>query len=217
MEFLASSSIPVVPLDEAVRRPNCIALTFDDGFRNLLDHAIPVLDRLRLPATIFVVSRYCGRSNDWPSQHAGVPRLSLMGWDDLAGLPPGISTGAHTDTHPDLNGLPETECEKELGDCQNQIEQRLGKPVRWLAYPYGSGSANVRSAAARHFDLAVGTSLRFVSSRSSALDLPRIDAYYLRGRSSLDRLFRPSGALYIGVRRAFRDARRWYSTWPAAG
>jgi len=73
MEFLASSSIPVVPLDEAVRRPNCIALTFDDGFRNLLDHAIPVLDRLRLPATIFVVSGYCGGLNDCRASLPAVP------------------------------------------------------------------------------------------------------------------------------------------------
>ncbi|MGD0013360.1 MAG: polysaccharide deacetylase family protein [Bryobacteraceae bacterium] len=212
MEFLASSSVPVVPLDEALRRPNCVAITFDDGFRNLLDHAVPLLDRLRLPATIFVVSGYCGGSNNWPSQPSGVPGLRLMDWRDLASLPAWISIGAHTNTHPRLPALPEAECERELLVCQNQIEQHLGRPTRWLAYPYGSRSASVMAAAGRHFDFAVGTSLQFVSSRSCALDLPRIDAYYLRGRFTLERLLRPSGALYIGFRRVLHNVRGFNST-----
>ena len=207
MEFLAASSVAVVPLDEALRRPNCVAITFDDGYRNLLDHAVPLLDRLRFPATIFVVSGYCGGSNNWPSQPSGVPGLPLMDWRDLASLPSWISIGAHTDTHPHLTALPEAECERELRDCRDQIEQHLGRRTRWLAYPYGSRSASVMAAAGRHFDLAVGTSLRFLSARSCALDLPRIDAYYLRGRFTLERLFRPSGALYIGFRGVLRNVR----------
>jgi peptidoglycan/xylan/chitin deacetylase (PgdA/CDA1 family) len=211
MEFLASSSVPVVPLDEALRRPYSVAITFDDGFRNLLDHAVPLLDRLRLPATIFVVSGHCGGSNNWPSQPPGVPGLPLMDWRDLASLPPWISIGAHTRTHPHLTALPEAECERELCDCQSQIEQHLGKRTRWLAYPYGSRSASVMAVAGRHFDLAVCTSLRFLSSHSCPLDLPRIDAYYLRGWFTLERLFRPSGALYIGFRGALRKVRSFKS------
>src|SRR6202043_11676 len=68
MDFLAASGIPVVPLNEVMKRPGSVAITFDDGFRNFADHAVPVLERHRLPATVFVVSRYCGLTNDWPSQ-----------------------------------------------------------------------------------------------------------------------------------------------------
>src|SRR5580700_4908300 len=81
MEFLAQSGIPVVPLDQAVARPGSVALSFDDGFGNLADHALPVLEQYHLPATIFVVSRYCGKMNNWPSQPAGgVPQLPLLSW-----------------------------------------------------------------------------------------------------------------------------------------
>jgi len=209
MEFLAASGIPVVPLDQALHRPGSIAITFDDGFCNLLDHAVPVLERLRLPATIFVVSEYCGRNNNWPSQPHGVPDLPLLSWDKLSALPPLISLGAHTMTHPDLRRLSVEECERELCECQGQIEQHLGRPVRCLAYPYGASSPQVRSLADRHFELAVGTSLRFLSTRSSRLDLPRIDAYYLRGWFSLERLFTESGSLYIGFQSLLRDVRRF--------
>lgn len=212
MEFLAASPVPVVPLDQALLRPNSIAITFDDGFRNFQDYAAPILDRLRLPATVFVVSGYCGGRNNWPSQPSGVLDLPLMDWRDLASLPPWISIGAHTNTHPHLTKLNGKQCERELRDCQDQIEQHLGRQIRCLAYPYGSRSASVMAAAGRYFDLAVGTSLRFLSPRSCALDLPRIDAYYLKGRFSLERLFQPLGTLYVGFRSVLRTVRHGYST-----
>ena len=212
MEFLAASGIPVVPLDQASRRPGSVAITFDDGYRNLLDRAIPVLKLHRLPATIFIVSEYCGRRNNWPSHPRGkVPDLPLLSWDELSALPPLISLGAHTMTHPDLSRLSAEECERELRECQDKIQKRMGRPVRWLAYPYGASSSQVRSLAGRHFDLAVGTSLQFLSPRSNHLDLPRIDAYYLRGWFPLERLFTGSGNLYMGLRSLLRDVRRFVS------
>jgi len=211
MEFLVSSSISVVPLEEVLERPGSVAITFDDGFSNFLDYAAPVLESLHLPATVFLVSGYCGGRNNWPSQPAGALDLPLMGWRELASLPPWISVGAHSVTHPHLTKLPEAECELELSACKNDIEQHLGRHIRSVAYPYGSRSAKVTAAAGRYFDFAVSTSLKFLSPRSSPLDLPRIDAYYLRGRLSLEQLFQPMGVLYVGVRNALRNARRLYS------
>jgi peptidoglycan/xylan/chitin deacetylase (PgdA/CDA1 family) len=209
MEFLATSGIPIAPLDQVLHRPGSIAITFDDAFRNLLDDAIPTLARLRLPASIFVVSDYCGRSNNWAVQPGKtIPHLPLLTWEELAALPPLISLGAHTMTHRPLTRLSQKECEQELAGCRLQMEQRLKRPVRWLAYPYGVSSTQVRCLTSRYFDLAVGTSLRFLSARSSPLDLPRIDAYYLRGRFSLERLFTRSGSLFIAFRCLLREARR---------
>jgi peptidoglycan/xylan/chitin deacetylase (PgdA/CDA1 family) len=212
MEFLAGSGIPVAPLDQAIRQPGSLAITFDDGFHNLLDHAIPLLDRLKLPATIFVVGDYCGRRNDWPSQpRRGIPDLPLLNWEELKGLPGFISIGAHTMTHPDLSRLPPEECDFELSECQAQIERRLACRVRWLAYPYGASSAKVRTAAGEHFDLAVGTSMRFFSSRDDLLDLPRIDAYYLRDWFPLERLCTFPGSVYVRLRSLLRETRKLVS------
>jgi peptidoglycan/xylan/chitin deacetylase (PgdA/CDA1 family) len=221
MEFLASSGIPVLPLDQALDCPGSVAITFDDGFRNILDEALPALERHRFPATIFVVSGYCGRRNNWPGQGAGTPSLPLMSWPELAGLPALISVGAHTATHPNLMLLPASECEREMSECQTRIEQSLGRPVRWLAYPYGASSPEVRSLAGQHFDLAVGTVLRFLPAQWNPLDLPRIDTYYFRGWLSLERLFTRPGGLYLGARRLLREARssvrRWRGPAPEYG
>ncbi len=209
IESLAASGIPLVPLDRVAASPGSIALTFDDGYRNLAEHAFPVLERFRVPATVFVVSRFCGLLNNWPSQPPGaVPELPLLSWNELASLPPGIDIGAHTATHPRLPALAAEECDREMAECRHEIENRLVRPVRWLAYPYGACSAGVRSAASRHFELAAGTSLRFVSPGANPMDLPRIDMFYFRGRHTVDRLFSPWMRAYIAIRNAAREARR---------
>jgi peptidoglycan/xylan/chitin deacetylase (PgdA/CDA1 family) len=209
MEFLATSGIPVVPLDQVLSRPGSVAITFDDGFRNLLEHAIPELERHNFPAAIFLVSGYCGRNNDWPGQsYDKAAQLPLMSWDEIASLPPQISLGAHTITHPDLTRISADECERELRGSKEQIEQRLGRPVRWLAYPYGASSPKVRVAARQQFELAVGTSLRFTPAQPDLMDLPRIDTFYLRGSFSIESLFTAPGNVYIGIRHQIRRIRK---------
>src|SRR5271157_1014002 len=125
MELLAVSGIPVVPLDQVSDRPGSVAITFDDGYRNLLDHAIPLLKLHKLPAAIFIVSEYCGYRNTWPAPSRGrVPDLPLLSCEELSALPPLISLGAHTMTHPDLSRLSAEDCERELRECQDKIQQR---------------------------------------------------------------------------------------------
>lgn len=207
IESLCEAKIPIVPLDRVGRIPGSVALTFDDGYGNLADHAFPMLEQLGLPATVFIVSRYCGLSNQWPGQPAGsVPDLSLLGWEELAALPRGIAVGAHTATHPHLTELPPDECDRELRECRDEIEQRLSRQVSTLAYPYGATSDAVRRMAGRYFSLAAGTSLGFLSPDSNPLNMPRIDMYYFRDGFSAN-LFGPATGMYISVRGILRDVR----------
>ncbi len=110
MAWLARSGMPVVSLAEVQATPHAVALTFDDGFRNFFEHALPVLERYRFPATVFVVSGFCGGRNDWPTQprNAGIPILELMDWSEVQqAAQAGISIGCHTVNHPRLPLLPE--------------------------------------------------------------------------------------------------------------
>jgi peptidoglycan/xylan/chitin deacetylase (PgdA/CDA1 family) len=211
MESLAGSGIPVVPLQEAPRRPGSIAITFDDGLRSVLDHAAPALDRHQFPATVFVVAGFCGRSNDWPNRAYGkVPVMPLLTWGELASLPPAIALGAHSMTHPDLTRLRPEDCDRELRESRDRIEQCAGRPVGALAYPYGASSPSVRGLARRHFEMAVGTSLRFLGPDDDPMNLPRLDAYYFRGRRRLDSLFSPWNRLHLAARRALRETRHGF-------
>jgi len=67
VETIRCERIPVVPLRQIRQTNGAICLTFDDGFRNFTEHALPVLLEYQIPATLFVVSGYCGKSRGWAS------------------------------------------------------------------------------------------------------------------------------------------------------
>ena len=209
MDFLAQAGIPVVSLAQALTQPGSVAITFDDGFANLVDHAVPVLAQHNFPATIFLVTSYCGRQNNWPGQsYDKASVLPLMSWEQAAALPPAITLGAHTVNHPDLTRLTPDECERELRECRDQIGEHLGHAPCWLAYPYGASSTHVQQIARRYFNLAVGTTLRFLPAHPNPMDLPRIDTFYLRDSFPIERLFTPVGSAYIGIRNLLRQLRQ---------
>ena len=151
MELLKREGAPVVAAGEIASRPGSVALTFDDGFQNFYTHAFPVLREFGFPATVFIVSGYCGGRNNWPTQSAGVPVLDLMGWSEIREVSRyGVSLGAHTVTHPHLGSLPTAEAERELRQSRAEIQDRTGVRVTEFAYPYGDWNPALRGLAARH-------------------------------------------------------------------
>ena len=209
MESLAANSIKVVPLQQIRQHPEAVAITFDDGFANFADQAVPVLRQLNFPATVFVISGYCGQKNNWPTQPPGVPQLPLMGWRALRDLPEQILLGAHTITHSDLRTLSDSEIAREVLESRIEIEQQTGRPVETFAYPYGGVDARAESVIRREFHSGCGTRLDFVHPESDSAVLPRLDAYYLKSTLWFQRPFGISNALYIALRRTLREARSW--------
>jgi peptidoglycan/xylan/chitin deacetylase (PgdA/CDA1 family) len=211
MARLAEMKIPVAPLSAIRTARGAIALTFDDGFRNFFEHAFPVLQEFHFPATVFAVSGYCSQRNTWPSQplRPFVPKLDLMSWSELEQISKaGICVGSHTVTHPRMSRLAEADIENELRVSRAELEDRIGKAVDVFAYPYGDSTPSVRRAVARHFRLACGTRLDFVSPDSDSMELPRIDAYYLQNRWCFQTLGTKYGTAYIAARRSLREARQ---------
>lgn len=207
MEALAKRA-RVVPLAGIPANPGSVAITFDDGFGSFAEHAVPVLERLSLPATVFVVSGYCGGRNNWPTQSSGIPPMPLMGWSELRALPPSISIGAHTVTHPDLTALSDSQVLAELRQSREEIEQNTGRAVTTFAYPYGALDARTRAMARREFALACGTRLAFTETGADVADLPRLDTYYLGSDQWFGHLFDFSTVTYVALRRFARELRR---------
>jgi peptidoglycan/xylan/chitin deacetylase (PgdA/CDA1 family) len=126
-----------------------VLLTFDDGYRVLLDRAIPDLEARRIPALIFPVSSFVGSENTWELNLPG-RRFSHLGWDEIDSLAhAGFSFGSHARTHRDLTRLPPGELREELVRSREEIEGRLGTPVRSLSYPYGRVNERVCREAER--------------------------------------------------------------------
>jgi peptidoglycan/xylan/chitin deacetylase (PgdA/CDA1 family) len=126
-----------------------LLLTFDDGYRVLLDRAVPALEARKIPALLFLVSAYMGAENTWeldlPGRH-----FRHLGWDEAADLARrGFSFGSHGRTHRDLTRLSPGEARDEIARSRREIEERLGTPVRSFSYPYGRLNDAVRVAVER--------------------------------------------------------------------
>jgi len=134
-------------------RPRTLHVTFDDAFRNIAD-VLGALERLAVPATIFACAGFAEDGAHFRvaelSQRAPADEdeLLTMSWDMLQEVAErGVEIGSHTVSHPHLPELGDHELHSELRESRERIEDRLGRPCRVLAYPYGHHDARVRAAA----------------------------------------------------------------------
>ena len=158
-----------------------VLLTFDDGYQNLLPNVHPLLKGLGFPYTVFLVSERVGRTNDWvvPEGYEPTP---LLTWEEIAQMRAdgGVDFQAHTRTHPKLAEIAPDDARREMADCKNELEQRLGTKITTLCYPYGSVSDAVADGAAEAgYAQAVTTEFGRVRTDDHALRLPRISVYHV--------------------------------------
>ena len=209
LQALKDSRVPVVPLRDLPSTVSpAVALTFDDGYQNFADLAAPELAGHGFPATVFLVTSFCGRTNDWPGQWPAIPRLPLMSWTTIRSLSrAGLDFGAHTATHPNLSQLDEAAARDEILASKREVADRLGLPVESFAYPYGSASAAVRRLVAENFSHGCATNLGFVTPASRPEALERLDVYYLSRLYFFRHLFDTPARGYLALRGLLREWR----------
>jgi peptidoglycan/xylan/chitin deacetylase (PgdA/CDA1 family) len=150
----------VLPLCDALDRLDATgrlprgeaALTFDDGFAALHEHAMPILARQQLPATVFLVAQTLtpeGQAVDWVDT-PGTEPLSTLTLDQVLEMQDaGVDFQSHSWAHLDLTQLSEAECVRDLRESRELLSDLLGRPVPLLAYPRGRHTPHVRRAAKR--------------------------------------------------------------------
>lgn len=140
MAWLAATG-RVVTLDAAIDllagtaggdgREDPVVVTFDDGTADLAEHAMPVLERHGVPATVYLATRFVDEGIAFPDD--GTP-LSWSAVKDMAatGL---VTVGSHTHGHLLLDRLPAAEAADELDRSRQLIEDHVGAPAHHFAYP----------------------------------------------------------------------------------
>lgn len=128
--------------DGSSKKP-CL-LTFDDGFKSNLHFARNVLDELNISALFFI----CPDIMDLRGEklHEAITcrmevdiKSDLINWDDVAELISiGHDIGSHTNTHQRLNIKDGNILEYEIGQSSKKIESKIGKKVKWFAFPFGN-------------------------------------------------------------------------------
>lgn len=120
------------------REDRVVAITFDDGYRNNLEHALPVLSANGFTATCYAISDALGGRNDWDADK-GVEQKALMSAAELRQwAEAGMDVGAHTRHHAALKTLDIETARDEIFGAKRELEAALGAEVRHFCYPYGS-------------------------------------------------------------------------------
>jgi len=124
-----------------------VVVTFDDGYQNIVDNALPELAKRRIPATIFMVAGALGVTPNWEDYSGGTDLAMhevIMTAEQLRALPSDlVQIGSHTRTHPMLGRLPEQQVRTELSTSRALLEEIVGREVKLFSFPYGSFNAEV--------------------------------------------------------------------------
>lgn len=184
MRYLATTGYNVIPLADLLdyisgKReslpPNPVVITVDDGWRCTYTEIYPELKKLGFPFTVFIYPKFIQKG----------PNPYAMSWDEVKQMAEeGVDIQSHSFSHPYLTyrhnaSLSEDEyvqwLEDELIRSKTAIEKRTGKPVRFLAYPYGDYDTRVsRAAAAAGYQGAVTSDYGHVRKGSNPFRLRRV-------------------------------------------
>lgn len=174
----------IVSLAEAQRRilsgknsRPTVAITFDDGYADNCDFALPLLLDRELPFTYFVTSKNV--ANDLPFPHdveRGEPLPPNSVADIQALSDAGIEIGAHTRTHVDLATIEPRRLDDEINGSKHDLEEMTGRAVRYFAFPFGQ-RVNMTPES---FELARDGGFAGVCSAYGGYNFPGRDPFHLK-------------------------------------
>jgi peptidoglycan/xylan/chitin deacetylase (PgdA/CDA1 family) len=152
-----------------------IILTFDDGYRNFLTAALPVLRKHSFAAIVFLVAGRIGGVADWDANYGEA--APLMTWPELLEIEnEGIELGCHSLIHQPMTEMSDAELVTDTRKARRILERRLGHSVDHFAYPYGAENPSVQKSVARlGFKSAVSCRPGLSRPGDDPMCLPRID------------------------------------------
>lgn len=173
MGYRGLSMRDLEPYLKGERRGRVVGITFDDGYQNNVQNALPVLKKHGFTATCYAVSSMTGAVNSW-DRDIGVAQQPLMtanDWD--LWIRSGMEVGSHTRTHADLKNLSSDSAIDEIAASRRELQDDLGCEVRHFCYPYGRFDAEHRQMV-QHAGYVTATTTRRGRAR------PSDDLYTLR-------------------------------------
>jgi len=195
LRFLADHH-PVISLAEACEHllgdrkiaEGSVVITFDDGFEDNYTNAFPILEKYRVPATIFLATGTMEGTNRW-MQTSDYPSRKMLTWDQAREMAEsGITFGSHSVTHPSLPTLTGPQLRRELRNSKATIERQLPHRCDFFAYPYGHlNDETVTAVREAGYLAACSTRSGFNNSNRDPFVLHRIEVYGTDGWRQLKR------------------------------
>jgi peptidoglycan/xylan/chitin deacetylase (PgdA/CDA1 family) len=186
MDYLDSQAYRVVDvltaidlLDSGKPLARTVAMTFDDGFLDVAEHALPILSERGFQATVFVSPAVTDGRASFSWYNGQQP--PLLNWDDIVELDRDgtLRFEAHSLTHPNLPALDDASAEEEIAGSKRELENRLGRVVRAFSYPsglYGEREAKIAADAGYRIAVSCEPGVNNGSTDPFALKRRQVDA-----------------------------------------
>lgn len=185
-DLITFGEVPDAVAGSETGRPT-VSITFDDGYADNHEYALPLLQRFGVRATFFVTVGLLEK-DEAVMEHLRTLRAADR--DDVAGLEwsqvqemraAGMEIGSHTYSHPNLARIDHARMADELRRSKSLLEDRLGEEVPTLAYPFGKPRIHftkgvMDEAIAAGYRLAAAIQFRGVKSSDPPMSIPRFFA-----------------------------------------
>jgi len=174
--YQGKSMKALLPYLRGEKEGKVFGITFDDGYRDVLENALPILDKYGFSSTCYIVTDEIGKFNRWDQKYND--RHPLMGVEDLnVWLNSGQDLGVHTATHADLSNLEESRYREEILAPKTKLEHLFpGNQFIDFCYPYGKFSPSVVNFLEKsgYYQTATTTVRSIAKVGDNPLLLPRI-------------------------------------------
>jgi len=165
----------LLPYLNGEKQGKVVGITFDDGYRNNLTEALPVLQEFGFSATCYIISQMVGGINEWDLDK-GIPENPLMNKDEIdQWIQGGMEIGSHTQHHVPLTDCTDDTAQTEILQSKQDLEQLFDCTISHFCYPWGRHNTVAEQAVNEGEYLTATTTRRSRATRSDALNrLPRV-------------------------------------------
>lgn len=184
MRYLSQNGYHVITLDQLYNAfynngslpAKPIVITFDDGYSDNFTNAFPIMRKYNFPGTVFMVSGYIDGEGFLTSDQ--LLQLQAAGW----------TIGGHSQNHENLSKVSDEIAAQELKNSRAALESLLGRPLKYIAYPFGGFNTSIMELAQTDGYLAGFTTVRgWASPESNPYALQRIYCYANMGITEFER------------------------------
>ena len=176
--FLKKLSYETINFDEInPDKKNQIIITFDDGYKDIIINALPILKKYNFKATCFFVTNLIGKNNHWDNKKDKFKIKELMNPEDIKKwYENGMSVQSHSHNHLDLTKLSNIEIMNELEYSKKYLKEKFNITSDVFCYPFGKVNRNVYELTKKIYKNAVTTNRsRYNINRHNPILIPRID------------------------------------------
>lgn len=176
----------LLPYLKGEKSGKVVGITFDDGFRNNLTEALPILQQVGFSATCYIISQKIGGINEWDLDK-GIPENPLMNNNEIQQwIDSGMEIGSHTRNHVRLTECDRETAQQEITQSKEELEQRFSTTVDHFCYPYGQYDNTIKELT-KDAGYTTSTKVRrgLASPNHSLHELPRVSITH----STLPHLF----------------------------